>query len=230
MDVLERFACEVGSLGRSVLALLLPPLCVVCGASLGGSDRWICPPCALSVATDRRPRSRTVGLGGRELRIWYVLDYTAAVATLIREMKYADKPGLADLLARLVWRGVRGEVAGDAAVVPVPLHPARLRERGYNQSEILGRKLARLAGSPVFVRALRRTRNTAAQATLDRGTRLKNVAGSFRAWDVSGIGSKRVMLVDDVVTTGSTLGECAQALYDCGLEDVQACAIASRDS
>jgi len=217
-------------LGRSVLALLLPPLCMVCGASLGGSDRWICPRCAVSVATDSRPRYRSVGLGGRELRIWYALEYTPAVAHLIREMKYADKPGLADLLAGLVWMGVGGEVASGLAVVPVPLHPARLRERGYNQSELLGRKLARLAGSPVFVRALRRTRNTTAQAALDRRRRLKNVAGSFRARDVSGIGSRRVMLVDDVVTTGSTLGECARALYDCGLEDVQACTIASRDS
>ena len=217
-------------MGRAVFALLLPPLFVVCGASLGGSERWICSRCALSVAAAARPRWRSVGHGGRELRVWYALEYTPAVSSLVREMKYADKPGLADLLARLVWTGVGGELTGDVAVVPVPLHPARRRERGYNQSEILGRKLARMGGSPVFTRALRRTRNTAAQAALDRRTRLKNVAGSFRAWEVSGIGTKRVMLVDDVVTTGSTLGECAEALYDCGLEDVQACAIASRDS
>lgn len=217
-------------MGRAVFALPLPPLCVICGGSLAACQRWICSCCALSVAQSARPRWRRVGLtGGGQLRIWYALDYTPAASALIREMKYADKPGLGEVLAALVWTVVAGEMTGEAAVVPVPLHPARRRERGYNQSEVLGRKLARLAGSPVFPRALRRTRNTAAQASLDRQGRLKNVARSFRTWEVSGMGSRKVMLVDDVVTTGSTLRECAEVLRDCGLEDVQACTVASRD-
>jgi ComF family protein len=212
-----------------MLGVLLPPLCVVCEASLGASEGWLCAKCAGSLAATAGRRQRSVPLGRREFRVHYAFDYTSAVARLVQEMKYSDKPGLACLLARAAWPALASELAGPVAFVPVPLHPARRRERGYNQSELLGRALARLAGSPFCARALVRTRNTAAQATLDRQTRLRNVAGSFRARNLSGIGSRRVIVVDDVVTTGSTLGECARALYDCGLEEVEACTVASRE-
>jgi ComF family protein len=177
------------------------------------------------------PRLRSIPLeGGRHLRVSYALEYTPAVACLVREMKYADKPGLGEFLAQVMWAGVADEVTADSVLVPVPLHPARRRERGYNQSEVLSRAIARLSKSAVFPRALVRTRNTPPQAALGREKRLGNVAGSLAAGTFSGMKSGHVVLVDDVVTTGSTLRECAQALLGQGLEDLQACAIASRDS
>jgi len=144
-------------------------------------------------------------------------------------MKYGGKPGLADYLARVVWRCIRARLAPGAVLVPVPLHPAKRRERGYNQSEILSRAIARLSRSEVSPRALVRARNTPPQAALDRRRRLTNVAGSLKVRTISGLEGRSVVLVDDVVTTGSTLRECARVLLDQGLEDLEACAIASRD-
>jgi ComF family protein len=230
MRLLERFAGGVGSLGGAVLALVVPPLCVVCDEPLAGADRWICGRCALVVASGARDRARSIALGaGRRLRVRYPLEYTPAVGCLVREMKYGGKPGLADYLARVIWEGAAAGLASDAVLVPVPLHPAKRRERGYNQSELLSRAIARLSQSEVSPRALVRARNTPPQAALDRRSRLTNVTGSLRAGTISGLGGRRVVLVDDVVTTGSTLRECARALLDKGVEDLQACAIASRD-
>jgi ComF family protein len=230
MKFLRAWLEEANFVGRSVMGLLLAPLCVVCGAGLRGRAKWVCPACAGAIVADQRPRLRLLTVDGRELRIRYALDYTPAVASLIREMKYTDKPGIAGMLAGLVWATIGGDIAGDLVFVPVPLHPARRRQRGYNQSELLARKLAHLACARARVRGLARTRNTPAQAALGREERLHNVVGSFRARDVAGMASHRVMIVDDVVTTGATLKECARALYDAGLEEVEACAIASRDS
>lgn len=229
MGVLERVAGEVASLGLAAFALVVPPLCVVCGTRLEASDRWVCQRCRASLEMVPRLRLRSVAMSGRELRIWYALEYTPTLSALIQEMKYGDKPGLGCLLAELAWPALASQVDEDTVLVPVPLHQARRRERGYNQSEIIGRTLGRLSGTAVVVRGLKRVRNTRAQATLDRESRLRNLAGSFRAGRAGSIGRSKVMLVDDVVTTGSTLRECAQVLLDSGLEDVQACAVASRD-
>ena len=230
MRLLEGFAGRVGSLGGAVLGLLVPPLCVVCETPLEGAERWVCRRCGQAVAAGARLRMRSVALGdGRRLRVLYALEYTPAVACLVREMKYGGKPGLGGLLARVVWQAVADRVDRKAVLVPVPLHPAKRRERGYNQSEVLSRAMAGFAESTVCPRALVRTRNTPPQAALDRKRRLANITGSLRAGTISGLEGRSLVLVDDVVTTGSTLRECARALLDKGLEDLQACAIASRD-
>ena len=100
------------------------------------------------------------------------------------------------------------------ALVPVPLGAARLRERGYNQSELLARAAAPAFGVPVWADVLARTRATQAQARLTAGDRLTNVAGAFRAADGAGdrLRGAHVVLVDDVVTTAATLNACAAAL------------------
>jgi ComF family protein len=110
--------------------------------------------------------------------------------------------------------------------VPVPLHPSRLAERGYNQSSLLARRVARHLGAPFAPLALARARDTPKQATLDREARLANVAGAFRVREPTRVYGRAVLLVDDVSTTGATLAACAQALQAAGASAVATAVLA----
>jgi ComF family protein len=110
-------------------------------------------------------------------------------------------------------------------VVPVPLHTARLRERGYNQAALLARELAQQAGLPIDEGTLVRKRATAPQVELNAKQRKENVHGAFYC-SGNALTGKRVLLIDDVCTTGATLEACAVALYENGARSVQALTLA----
>jgi ComF family protein len=142
----------------------------------------------------------------------------------IRNFKYANRSDLADPLARAVWSEAKSLLSASAVFVPVPLHPKRLCERGYNQAALLAHRLARLASNAVDVSTLRRVDNTAQQARLKREDRERNLQHTMQAtrW----CNSRPVVLVDDVFTTGATLLECERALNEAGARVVAACVIA----
>ena len=106
-------------------------------------------------------------------------------------------------------------------IIPVPLHPARERERGFNQAEVLARLLGRQAHLPVRS-LLQRIRYTTTQTQFDRAERMQNLAGAFRLRRGGVVRDLRVLLVDDVLTTGSTLSECAEVLKKAGAVSVHA--------
>jgi ComF family protein len=106
-------------------------------------------------------------------------------------------------------------------IVPVPLHPARKRERGFNQAELLGRELHRACGVPLGD-VLQRIRYTTTQTQFDRSERMENLRGAFRLRDGCDVQGFRILLVDDVLTTGSTLSECASVLKKAGAISVHA--------
>jgi ComF family protein len=213
---------------EALFAVMVPPLCVLCQKRLAPWERWLCERCDLVVALSGAPRLKRLDLAdGSALEVRYGLDYTREVSGLVWEMKYGGKPGIAWYLARFLWLGAERILTRDAVLVPVPLHRARKRERGYNQSESLAKAVARMRSLPVASRALARKRNTRSQATLARAERIANVVGCFEVRRGSDLVGRPVVLVDDVVTTGSTLAECASALRSHGVEDLRACAVAS---
>jgi ComF family protein len=110
------------------------------------------------------------------------------------------------------------------AVIPVPLHRKRLRERGFNQSELLARQLSRQSGLPVLTEGLARGRHTQQQAHLDMQGRQENVRDAF-VWCGPTAPPDRVLLLDDVLTTGATIGACAQTLRAAGTREVRALAL-----
>jgi ComF family protein len=110
------------------------------------------------------------------------------------------------------------------ALIPVPLHPGRFQERGFNQSEELARALARRIDRPVLKKALRRARPTEPQTTLNTAARQRNVRGAFDAAQTPL--PRRVVLVDDVITTGATTAEASRALIRAGVEHVEVWAVA----
>jgi ComF family protein len=155
--------------------------------------------------------------------------YEGAVKEVLLLFKYRRHRPLGKPLARFV-HGALGEEEslwnGADGLVPVPLHPRRRRERGFNQAAVLAAELSRLTGIPVWSGALRRTARTPAQTTLSRAERLSNVRGIFQARRPGRLRGRVAVLVDDVFTTGATVRECARTLLRAGAREVRAVTIA----
>jgi ComF family protein len=155
--------------------------------------------------------------------------YGGAVARAIARLKYDGRPDLARPLGDVLWRALepRARQVRDAIVVPVPLHVSRLAERGFNQSALIARRLARHLGAPLLPLALARVRETPPQATLNREARIANVADAFRARQPERVERRVVLLVDDVRTTGATMEACTRVLMAAGAASVACAVVAS---
>jgi ComF family protein len=188
-------ACQV-----AILPLELPQ-CSLCGYPLGGA-----PQCSACWSGQRS----VAPLAG--LRSWAYFE--GPLRSALHQFKYKRDIILADTLGALLAVGVAGSLPA-GLVVPVPLSANRLRERGYNQAELLARAFAELCGLPLDPRAAARQRDTASQVGLSPTQRRANVHGAFAA-DARRVGGRTVVLVDDVCTTGATLAACAAALRAAG--------------
>ena len=141
--------------------------------------------------------------------------FEGLVRHAILQFKYYQFTALASSLASLMAEYVRARSLSVEVLLPVPLHPRRLRSRGYNQSSLLAKELGRLVDLPVEENCLRRVNNTPPQAKADAETRRNNVAGAFSCCGGQ-VRGRRFLLVDDVCTTGATLNACAIALKETG--------------
>lgn len=186
---------------RAKMAPLAGGLCPGCGGVLEPEEGELCRGCRASPPPFDLARSYTAYLG--------------AAREMVLAFKYARRPGLARAMAGLMapWAAEKlAEAGGFDVLVPVPLHPKRLRERGYNQAALLARRIAGALKMPVDYTGLARVKPTAPQTGLEVDARFKNVKGAFRLLGKEPFGSKRVALVDDVLTSGATAAECAKTL------------------
>ncbi|WP_242464139.1 ComF family protein [Thiococcus pfennigii] len=227
--------------GPSVLDWLLPPTCALCGAAgLPGLDLCpgcladlphncaACPRCALPL-----PPDQAVGATcGRCQRHPPPFDaahaafrYEGPLPALVAGAKFRGRMNLMRLLGSCLLRALLEQgAARPELIVPVPLHPARLRERGYNQALEIARVPARALGLPIDARGCARVRATAPQMGLERAARRLNVRGAFQV--TAPPAARHVALVDDVVTTGQTAAELARALRRAGVARVDLWAVA----
>jgi ComF family protein len=186
-----------------LLDVLAPPLCAACDAQVASAESF-CPSCRLPA-----PRER----GHDELAsvpLIVVGPYEEPLSTAITRFKYGGRPELSRPLARLLLTPFAElSLPQSTALVPVPLHPKRLASRGYNQAALLAQELARGSRRSCHPRLLARTRDTEHQVGKSRSLRLTNAEGAF---ELRYRGPSSVVLVDDVITTGSTVRACAQAL------------------
>lgn len=198
--------------------------CSTCQASVTWLHPPLCPKCGRPQSHDRpcsACQRRLLRLDG----IRSAALFEGPLRQAIHGFKYNGQAALALPLGRLLehyWAENPLEVD---AIVPVPLHPSRLRERGYNQSALLARHLAAAAHVPVLEDGLVRTRATAAQMTLGAAERRTNVQGAFECVD-NRLAGLRIALVDDVCTTGATLEACGAALFQVGATAVWALTLA----
>ncbi len=208
---------------RDLLDLFLPPICGECGSATEGAPlcaRCDEPPC------DPLPEPP------RPLASWHAgVSYEGRAAEWIKRFKY-PQPGFrgldpaADGVA-IAWvlRSARALGGATDAIVPVPLHPRRLRERGFSPPAVLARSVARALNARFEPALLERVRDTPSQVALNRAARRRNVTGAFAA---RGRAPERVWLVDDVVTTGATLAAAARSLRRAGAREIHALAAAYR--
>jgi ComF family protein len=197
------------------------PVCDCCGMMFASreGDNHLCADCLQSPKAYGMARAAFV--------------YDQAMMTLIQRFKYQGKVQLADPFGRALFDAMTCCWTADTVdvVVPVPLHAARFRKRGFNQSYLLVRNWKRFAGGrrrniPVVVDALLRAERTSPQTGLGRKERLKNIRHAFRVQSPGKIVDRRVLLVDDVFTTGATAGECARVLLDAGARSVDVLTLA----
>jgi competence protein ComFC len=153
--------------------------------------------------------------------------YEDELRQLIHLFKYGRVQTLAAPLGRLLARALPREQSFDL-IVPMPLHWRKRWQRGFNQAELLAREIGRRTHTPVW-NALRRVRNTTSQAGLTSAKRRKNVSGAFQARKQSKLNGSRVLLIDDVITTGATASSCARALKRGGASQVTLLTLARVD-
>jgi ComF family protein len=220
---------------------LLPRLCPACGDP-AGVGRELCPGCerSLPVLHHACPRcaiayehpdthsecgacQQTPPAYARTVALYH---YALPVDHFIRELKFHQQLGLARLLGEQLAGKLATEKTRPDLIIPVPLHRARLRERGYNQALEIARPLARSLGVPLDFRSLVRVRATAPQTGMTVEARRKNLRGAFALRNETAVRNLRVALVDDVLTTGSTVQAAAKCLRTAGAHEVDIWVIA----
>jgi competence protein ComFC len=202
--------------------LLYPSRCRVCSAELEAFEGpYFCTDCGADIA----PESVTGEAGDYRISPKYVpvdvatyacFPYEGAAEVAVKLLKYEGKTALARKMGDAVGALI-GLLNGDfGTAVTVPLHSRRRRERGFDQSRLIMRRAAEAADVPVaYDDVLKRVRDTVPQVTLDGEARLSNIAGAFTA-DERFFAGRRVLLVDDVITTGATMRACVKAIEDGG--------------
>ena len=193
---------------RSLVSIVAPPLCVGCGASAGSAE----PLCV-------RCRSELRWLPPIPMpHGWAPLAYEGGARALVRALKFRGAVGLAGTMAAQMAATAPGELLDGFTLVPAPIHPARLRRRGYNQAEWLALELGERRGCAVSV-CLERVGPEFTQVGLSRLERADALDHSIRVRPGREV-PERAVVVDDVITTGATIEACAGALFDGGAERV----------
>ena len=238
--------------GMAAVDLLLPPRCLVC-AELVPTDGTVCATCFREMTLIGEPQCHCCGvpflhsgqgvrtMAGRPLHCQRCTNnppayrqaraawiYDKASRRLLLPLKYADRTELVKPLARQMAFAGRELLARAELLVPVPLHFRRLLSRKYNQAGLLAKRLSRVSGVPWAPDLLRRRRSTPALGGLSAGERIAALEGAFRlaGGGAARIAGRRLLLVDDVMTSGATARACAEALLVAGAASVDVLAAA----
>ena len=223
--------------GRALVDGVLPPRCLACGITVGEPDA-LCGACWTAMNFFAPPWCAHCGLpfphpmgegavcgdcarGGRSWgRARSVLRYDKYSRPLVLGLKHGDRTHLARAFGRWMRRAGEEVLAGADLLVPVPLHWTRLFARRYNQAALLAHAIHAAGGPPVAPDCLVRRRRTPSQGRLGALARARNVRGAFALPRRRELAGKRLVLIDDVLTTGATVEECARVLRRAGAADI----------
>ena len=198
-------------------------LCADCESDLPPLQRPFCVLCASPRVPQLCESCRRLAPAFDSVRAPY--EFLGSARQIVHDLKYRNVRIAVPYIARLLAEYLERNPYPVDAYCPVPLHSRRERSRGFNQSEIIARQLGQLTNIPVDSTVLRRTRNTPPQVSMESpGSRQRNIADAFEC--TSDLQGRRYILIDDVVTTGSTMSACADALKDTGAANVWGIAFA----
>lgn len=230
----------------SLLTYLLPPTCALCGRSTQ-RPQSLCVPCQADLpilAENCRKCALFIGATPHSSgycdeclieqkpydRIFALYLYEFPLSPLIQQLKFNRQLYLGQLLGELLIEQIQVDwyAKGDLPdlIIPVPLHPLRLRERGYNQALEIARPIAKRLKIPIDTTGIQRVRHTNKQSNLDKAARAINMQGAFMA--TRDYNNLKVVIVDDVMTTGSTISELAQVLRKAGAAQIEVWCCARR--
>jgi competence protein ComFC len=211
----ERDICEVC---WNSLVTLPDAFCPYCKSFMGGEDTK----CSFCEST------RKVGEDLNFFMVRSLGRFDDYYKELIHRFKYGKKIPLGKRLAQRLGETINDDsnFLGSDFLIPVPLHKSRYRERGFNQSEIVAEEISKITGVSVLKNVLKRKKNTKDQTNLSPSQREENVRGAFVVTKPEVINDKRIILVDDVITTGATLSECARMLKQAGAKEILGMTIA----
>jgi ComF family protein len=234
---------------EGLLALIFPRLCGFCDAPEADPATALCPECYDALRPVEHPFCYQCGLPfpgvsptgaplcGKCLttpppyaRARYGFRYDGGVREALVRFKYSGRLHLSRPLAALLVEAFGRHFHPEEfdLMLPVPLHRSRLLKRGFNQSLILAERVSQATGVPVDRTSFRKVRDTPPQVGLPRSERLRNIHQSFRVLRASAVRGKSVLVIDDVATTGSTIGEAAQTIMASGAKRVEALVLALR--
>jgi len=228
------FPVDCAACGHPAAERGLPFFCRACWETIRPIDGPICPHCGQPfdspIALAQSPGHRCRACREKPPQFDLARSpyrYEGVMEQAIRLFKYQRKDALADPLADLMLAWADRLPPVDL-VMPVPLHPSRLRTREFNQSLLLADRIARRLKLPLSFEHLERIRATRPQTELDRTDRARNVRRAFAVREPDGVKGRRVLLVDDVLTTGATVNDCARALKRAGADSVTVLTLARR--
>lgn len=221
-----------------ILRLFFPPRCISCDCLLPmDTEGVLCRDCEEDIPVLKKreflnPAGNSIGI------IFSAFDYERGIRKAVHNLKFNDRPGNAAALINLALPRIKqflfegqppcAKSPKYDIIIPVPIHFRRKQQRGYNQSELLAKNLSKQTEIAFYAKVLTKSLNTPPQSSLGRGERLRNLREAFRLKHPEMISGKRVLLVDDVMTTGSTLEHCGRVLLEAGAVKVDAFVVAVR--
>lgn len=216
----------LNQLKKFLLDLLFPISCLGCGKE----DFWLCKECLNRIKISEEINLDNL-VSDNLKEVFVVVSYDDQILQkAIHLLKYNFIKDLAPVLARLIQKYVKAKslesLFSQAILIPIPLHKKRVLWRGFNQAQLLGAELANLLNLKLASGVLKRSRPSQPQASLKEQERLKNIINTFKIRSPLEILGKNVILIDDVVTTGATMNECARILKNAGAKNVYGLALA----
>lgn len=208
-----------GSMLAFVLNLLFPPKCGFCGKI---DKNFLCKKCEIELK-EKRPESRIRKIEGEEFSYHaYAYYYKEEIRNKIIDYKFYDKPELSDTFVKLLLNDEKicGFLENYDIIIPVPMYPKKQRQRGYNQVALIAKKLAKALSIEYAEDVLQKSKQTQMQSSLTKQLRKINVKNAYNCINEQKIRKKRVVLLDDIYTTGSTAKECSKMLKQAGAREV----------